>query len=106
MPRKCKRGWQETVTPFLKVEIMVKILASPPEGTTLISERELRLQDFIANQYLSDMECYTFLKTAHLAYMVFSKNPSKIVREKFVKRFGQDVVDQAYRYWLSHARKV
>ena len=99
-------GVAEVSPPFLKVETMVKILASPPEGTTLISEKELRLQDFIANQYLSDMECYTFLKTAHLAYMVFSKSPSKIVRERFVKRFGQDIVDQAYRYWLSYARKV
>ena len=98
-------GWQETVTLFLKVEIM-KIFKSPPQGTTVVSEKELRLKEFCANQYLSDMECYTFLKTAHLAYMVFSKNPSKIVRERFIKRFGQDVVDQAYRYWLSHARKV
>lgn len=67
-----------------------------------MSEKELRLQEFYANQYLSDMECYTFLKSAHLADMVFSKNPSKIVRERFIKRFGKDIMEQAYNYWLSH----
>ena len=84
----------------------MKTFKNPPQGTTVVSEKELRLKEFYANQYLSDMECYTFLKSAHLADMVFSKNPSKIVWAKFVKRFGQDIVDQAYRYWLSYARKV
>ena len=84
----------------------MKIFKNPPQGTTIVSEKNLRLQEFYANQYLSDMECYTFLKSAHLADMVFSKNPSKIVWAKFVKRFGSDVVGQAYRYWLSYAREV
>jgi hypothetical protein len=103
VPTKRKRGVAKCHPSFLKVEIM-KTFKTPPQGTTVVSEKELRLQEFNAKQYLSDMECYTFLKTAHLADMVFSKNPSKIVWAKFVKRFGQDIVDQAYRYWLSYAR--
>ena len=84
----------------------MKTFRNPPQGTTIVSEKELRLQEFNAKQYLSDMECYTFLKTAHLADMVFSKNPSKIVWAKFVKRYGKNVIQQAYNYWLSYAGEV
>jgi len=105
VPRKRKWGGGKPSPLFLKVEIM-KTFKTPPQGTTVVSEKELRLQEFCAKQYLSDMECYTFLKSAHLADMVFSKNPSKIVWAKFVKRFGKDVIGQAYRYWLSYAGEV
>ena len=84
----------------------LKTFTHAPEGTTIISEKDLRIQEFYANQYLSDMECYTFLKSAHLADMVFSKNPSKIVWAKFVKRYGKNVIQQAYNYWLSYAGEV
>jgi len=90
---------------FLKVEIM-KTFKNPPQGTTIVSEKNLRLQEFYANQYLSDLEYYDVLKTAHNSEKIFTRTPSKKVWGTFNKLFGKEAVGRAYRFWLSNSRQI
>ena len=82
----------------------MSIFKSPPQGTTIVSEKELRLQEFFAKQYLSDLEYYDVLKTSHNSEKIFTRTPSRKVWGTFNKLFGKEAVGRSYRFWLSNAR--
>ena len=81
----------------------MRICETPPDGTTMISEKTFKLREHAAPQYLSDLECYTFIKSTDNAEEVFTKPPNKKIWNKFVKKFGREAMGQAYRYWLSYS---
>ena len=84
----------------------MRIFKSPPQGTTIVSEKELRLQEFFAKQYLSDLEYYDVLKTSHNSEKIFIRTPSRKVWGTFNKLFGKEAVGRAYRFWLSNPRQI
>ena len=69
-----------------------------------MSEKEFRLQEYAAQQYLSDLEYYDVLKTAHNSEKIFTKPRSKKAWATFNKLFGKEAVGRAYKYWLSNPR--
>ena len=82
----------------------MRICKTPPEDTTMISEKTFKLREHAATRLLSDLECYTFITPTDNAEEVFTKPPNKKIWNKFVKRFGRETMGQAYRYWLSYSR--
>ena len=81
----------------------MRICETPPEDTTIISEKAFKLKEHAATRLLSDLECYTFIKPTDNAEEVFTKPPNKKIWNKFVKKFGREAMGQAYRYWLSYS---
>jgi len=82
----------------------MRIFRNAPQGTSVISEREFRLQEHAAKKYLSDLEYYDVLKTAHNSERIFIRTPSRKVWGTFNKLFGKEAVGRAYRFWLSNSR--
>ena len=82
----------------------MRIFRNAPQGTSIISEREFRLQEHAAKKYLSDLEYYDVLKTAHNSEKIFTRTPSRKVWGTFNKLFGKEAVGRSYRFWLSNAR--